>query len=323
MKKEEISDYNSGWKEMIELYLPDFILFYYPSIYKDIDFERGFVFLDKELNKIVKDSVEKKRYVDKLVKVFLKNGAEKCILIHIEIQSDPEKGFPKRIYVYNYRISDRFDLEVVSLVILTDENENYRPNCYEIDRWGFKIHFEFPLVKLIDFKDKIDVEKATNPFEIITFAHLKNLMTKKDPVDRLFWKITLVKLLYKKGYKKEDILNIYRFLDWVMVLPENIASQFHDEIIKYEEEQKMPFITTAERIGIGKGKEIGIGKGKEIGREEEAKSLVVRQLNKKFKYLDEATTKQIEELALTEIEILSDDLLDMTALEDLEKWLNR
>jgi hypothetical protein len=38
--------------------------------------------------------------------------------------------------------------------VLTDENENYRPDEYRISRWGFDLRMKFPLVKLIDYKNK-------------------------------------------------------------------------------------------------------------------------------------------------------------------------
>lgn len=136
MSKNIVPDYDSGWKEVISLYFKDFIKFFFPDIYDEIDFEAGFEFLDKEFNKIVKDSTEKKRYVDKLVKVYLKSGQEKWLLIHIEVQSDYEKEFAQRLYIYHYRISDRFNKEVITLAILTDKNKNYRPNIYKEGRWG-------------------------------------------------------------------------------------------------------------------------------------------------------------------------------------------
>jgi len=44
-------------------------------------------------------------------------------------------------------------------------------------------------------------------------------------------------------------------------LPEGVSKKFHEEIIKYEEEKKMPYITTAEKIGIEKGIQQGIRHG--------------------------------------------------------------
>jgi hypothetical protein len=170
------------------------------------------------------------------------------------VQTYKEKGFEKRLYVYNYRIFDRYDKQVITLIILADDDPKYNPQVYEQKLWNFELTFKFPTRKLLNYKDKLQLDKAVNPFEIITYAHLKNLETKKNPKDRLFWKITLVKLLYEKGLKKQDILNLYRFIDWIMGLPEDLTEKFTDEIHKYDEEGKMRFVTSFERVGIKKGK---------------------------------------------------------------------
>jgi len=52
---------DSAWKEAIETYFPDFIKFFFPNIAKDIDFEKGYEFLNKELERIVQDAEIGKR----------------------------------------------------------------------------------------------------------------------------------------------------------------------------------------------------------------------------------------------------------------------
>jgi hypothetical protein len=44
-----MSDYDSPWKEMLEGYFPDFMVFFFPEAYEDIDWARGYESLDKEL----------------------------------------------------------------------------------------------------------------------------------------------------------------------------------------------------------------------------------------------------------------------------------
>jgi hypothetical protein len=41
--------------------------------------------------------------------------------IHVEVQSQHEQGFPKRMFVYHYRIFDDYDHEVIGLAVLADE----------------------------------------------------------------------------------------------------------------------------------------------------------------------------------------------------------
>jgi len=139
-------DYDSPWKEALEHYFKAFMLFFFPEIHDEIDWKRGHTFLDKELEKIVRDANLGRRIADKLVKVYLFSGLETWLLIHIEIQGYIETGFEKRMYVYNYRLFDRYQVEIISLAVLTDTNSDYRPNEYCSGRWGCEIRFRFPLI---------------------------------------------------------------------------------------------------------------------------------------------------------------------------------
>ncbi|OQY12192.1 MAG: hypothetical protein B6I31_03575, partial [Desulfobacteraceae bacterium 4572_19] len=116
--------------------------------------------------------------------------------------------------------------------------------------------------------------QQTNPFAIITAAHLKTKATKGDPQTRYLWKLTITKALYKKGFSEQDIMNLYRLIDWLMFLPEELSESFTKNLTIYEEERKMPYITTAERVGIEKGMEQGMLL--------EAKEMVLEVLDLKF-----------------------------------------
>jgi hypothetical protein len=105
----------------LERYLPAFMAWFFPGVVAQIDWERGYVFLDKELQKISRRAKEKRRHADKLVKVWQRNDQETWVLVHVEIQAGYEKGFPERMFVYYYRLFDRYRLPLVSLVVLADD----------------------------------------------------------------------------------------------------------------------------------------------------------------------------------------------------------
>jgi len=89
---------DSSWRRILDKLLPQFLAFFFPEIHRAIDFAKGFEFLDKELQKILpREDDTGKRVVDKLVKVFLRKGGAKWLLIHIEIQGYRERAFPKVI----------------------------------------------------------------------------------------------------------------------------------------------------------------------------------------------------------------------------------
>jgi hypothetical protein len=261
-------DFDSPWKEMLDLYFESFLRFFFPRIAREIDWRKGYTSLDKELRKLVREAEVGHRYVDSLVKVWKKNGAEIWVLVHVEIQTQPQPNLAERTYIYHYRIRDRYKRPVVSVAILADDTPSWRPQHFAEELWGCRTTFRFPSIKLLDYQRKIArLGKTNNPFGVIVLAHLKTLETRNDLKQRQYWKITLTKALYRRGFSKQDVLNLYRFIDWIMALPESLDDQVFQEINTYEEESKMRYITTAERIGMKKGMEKGIEKGIEKGRQ--------------------------------------------------------
>ena len=81
-------------------------------------------------------------------------------------------------------------------------------------------------------------------------------------------------MLYERHFSREQILNLYRFIDWLMVLPELLSKKFNTQHKEYEEDRKMPYITTAERIGREEGRQEGMLA--------EAREMVLEALDIKF-----------------------------------------
>jgi len=200
--------------------------------------------------------------VDKLVKVFLRDGSEKWLLIHIEVQGYYESDFPKRVYHCNYRISDRFGEKVISVALLTDDDPEFRENIYEISQWGFRLHFEFPVVKLLDYRHKWEeLERDPNPFAIATMAFLKTVETQGSDQERYQWKKHFLLELYRKGLNRETIVALYEFISVIMALPEVKDEELIEEIKQTTEETQMSLLTTAERVGMKKGRVEGLEEG--------------------------------------------------------------
>lgn len=55
-----------------------------------MDWSRGYTPLDKELQKITVDASSNRRYADKLIKVYAHDNTETWVLIHVEVQGEPE-----------------------------------------------------------------------------------------------------------------------------------------------------------------------------------------------------------------------------------------
>ena len=252
-------DYDTPWKDILENYFFEFLEFFFPEAYRDIDLSRGYRFLDKELRQVVSDAKFGRRYADKLAEVRLKKGSKTWILIHVEIQGKKEKQFSERMFVYNYRIFDRYRRTVVSFAVLADNNAGWRPSGFGYGKWGCDMRIKFPAVKLTDYAARWEeLEKSANPFAVAVMAHLKAIETKKSYSRRRYWKLHLCRSLYDRGYSREDVILLFDFIDWMMRLPEAAEELFLDEMNTFEEERKMRYINSAERIGEKRGVEKGI-----------------------------------------------------------------
>jgi len=103
------TEFDTPWKDILQRYFEEFILFFFPTAHEEIDWRRTPEFLDKELQQVVRDAELGRRLADKLVKIYLRNGEEAWVLIHIEIQSQEETDFAERMFTYHYRIYDRYN----------------------------------------------------------------------------------------------------------------------------------------------------------------------------------------------------------------------
>jgi hypothetical protein len=233
------ADYDGAWKEGVEQYFEPFLAFFFPEIQAEIDWTRGYEFLDQELQQLIRESEIGKQFVDKLIKVWLNDGKETWLLIHLEIQSQVDTGFARRMFSYHYRIFDRYNQEVVSLAILGDSQASWRPQEYSYGRWGCRLSLQFPTVKLLDYQPRwLELEASDNPFAVLVMAHLRTQATTKDLTGRLRWKLSLVKRMYELGYSRDKILQLFDLIDRLMALPPNLDLNFKTELKQFEDDKK-------------------------------------------------------------------------------------
>ncbi|UBF26958.1 DUF4351 domain-containing protein [Kovacikia minuta CCNUW1] len=312
------TDQDSPWKEILRQYFPEAIAFFFPELHRLIDWSKPIEFLDKEFQQIAPDTETGKRYADLLVKVWRKRGKELFLLLHVEVQAKPEANFAERMFVYALRIFDRFRQPAVSLAILCDSRIEWRPNRYEFSYPGTQLLFQFDTVKLLDYAEQWQgLEASPNPFATVVMAHLKAQETKRNATQRKEWKLSLIRRLYEAGYSRREVLNLFKFIDWVMILPEGVKQAFWLELKAYEEERKVPYITSVEEIGF----ERGVQQGRQEGRQEERQSLTLLLLEQKVGQLSPSLHDRISQLSPTQLEALAIALLNFSRLAELETWL--
>jgi hypothetical protein len=245
------ANYDETWKEAIGDYFDSFLLFFYPEVYQQVDWSKTPISLDKELEQITASADSKTRHADKLFQVWLLDNQEIWILVHVEVQSQYDKKFKQRMFIYNYRAFDLYQKPVISLAILGDEQKNWRPNSYQYGLGSSQLIFNFSTVKLLDYQWE-DLEQNNNIFAIVVMAHLKTKATNSNLSAREQWKWNLTRLLYEKGYNRKQITDLYKVIDAMMALSEELQLSFEEKLSTYQEERKMPLLTNIERRTIEK-----------------------------------------------------------------------
>jgi hypothetical protein len=289
----------------------------FPDAHADIDWSRPVEFLDKELQQVAIEAETGRRYADKLAKVWKKSGEVGWVLVHVEVQGQPEEQFDRRVYTYNHRLFDRDNLLVASFAVLTDDNDGWRPGRFGYELWGCKVNFEFPTVKLADYRGRwAELEASDNPFAVVVMAHLKTRETRHDPEHRHFWKFYLIRHLYDRGYGRQDILNLFHFIDWMMRLPDDLEAQWITQVEQLEAERKMQYVTSLERFAMQKGRE----EGREEGRET-AIRLLLRLLTHRFGEVPESLPNRMHALTLEQTEQFMDLALSSQSLAEFADQL--
>ena len=265
------------WKGVFEDLFEDFLRFFFPDDVKNFDFNKGILFLDKELGQLFPpdDDEYAPRHVDKLARVFTRKGGEEDILVHVEVQGYRDKHFSERMFQYYYRIWDKFRRPLTALAILSDPNEQFHPKAFIQDQRGTRLVYSFNTYKILE-QDNAELERSKNPFAMVLLIAKAALLGKKlDDKELYKLKIKLLKRLLSKQLPKKKIEAIMLFLTHCI--------QFADKGFNKKFEQNKDQLTKRRKtMGMKEAvREIyrleGLDEGLEKGRLE-AKGEIVKNL---------------------------------------------
>ncbi|NWO11394.1 hypothetical protein HLV40_13420 [Chromohalobacter salexigens] len=303
------ADHDSPWKMALEGYFQEFLDLLFPAIHEQVDWSKGYSFLDKELQQITADANSGRRYADKLIKVYAREGSETWVLIHVEVQGEPEEAFAERMYTYQYRLRDRYGVDVVSLAVLADTRDSFRPASFRYQRWGCELTFTFPAAKLIDWEKRwAELEASTNVFALVVMAqiHAKRL---KDGATRKDVKVALIRLLYERGYSREQVVQLFIIIDWMLQLPRALEPEFAQAVNTIQEEKHMPYVNTLERVEREKALH--------EGRHEGVEGMLRKQIALKFGDLPDWADERIASASDAQLDDWVAQILTADSLEAL------
>jgi len=304
--------FDGAWKQALRSYFKDFIELCWPELLDKIDWTKKPEMLEDEMHALIKKEEIDKRIADKIIKFWRTDGVEVFALIHIEVQLSKQIDFSERMFIYRYRIFDMYKKDIASLAILIDGNKNWRPNEYCQDFCGSKLKFEYPILKILDYKDKKDeLKQSKNPFVIIILAQLAAIETSGKLEEKLISKFNLTKFLYTHGLDREIVLTLLRFIDKMLALNEEFSLKYISQVKQLEGESKFSFITNAEQMWLNKGINQGVLQGET--------HILVHLLKAKFEELPDEYMQKVHEASPDILTKWAINVLQANALEDVFK----
>ncbi len=307
-------DYDSPWKEVSGRFFPQLVEFFTPDLYAIIDWSAGYELLEQELREMLRDADTGPRRVDKVVKVKTVTGKPLYLVLHVEIQVSRESGFPLRMFVYYYRLFDLYPEQVVSLAILADEEPDWEPESYQHTLHGTQLDFGYRTVKIWEYSRKwTELEKDPNPFALVVMAHLKTKATRGNATERFAWKVKLVRQLYDRGYERGEVLELFRFIDWLLVLPEEMRKRFRQRVEELEQESKMKYVTSIERLARQEARQEAL----QEGRQEGLRELILAQLEEKFGPPGASIMRRVEEAGQEQILLWAKKILTASSQDEI------
>ena len=121
--------------------------------------------------------------------------------------------------------------------------------------------------------------------------------------------------LYRHGWTRQRILDLFAVLDWMMRLPTGLEERLWQDIEQIEGESKMRYVTSIERLAA----ERGMQQGKLEGKLEGETSLIERQLTRRFGPPSAETQARLKTATLEQLEQWAENILDAATLEDVFK----
>ncbi len=265
-------------KSAFEESFADLLRFFFHDADSLFEMERGFEFMDKELVELFPELHKKggNRVADMLVKIHSKDGSQKWMLIHIEIQSQPDPGFSKRMFQYFYRIYDRYEVPISALAIFTGIKRPQENSAFSYHCLGTKVQYEYNVHHILDYSEE-RLLAMNNLFALVVLAAQKALFLGKIPEQELAeQRLGIARALIESNrYDNEKIKHFLFFLKRFIYIENNeINNNFDRQTSLLTENQKaMGIMETIYMLTREEGFEEGLGKGFEEG--EEKKSIQV------------------------------------------------
>ena len=300
-------DHDRLFKELLTTFFVEFVDLFLPDVGAALDRDVAVVPMDKEVFTDVTRG--EKHAVDVLMKARFR-GEEAFFLVHVENQATPQADFPKRMFRYFARLTEKYDLPVYPVVIFSYD----APRRPEPDRFVVSfphktvLRFEYAVIQLNRLPWRRFVTQE-NPVASALMAKMK-----MSAGDRPKVKAQCLRLLASLKLDPARATLIGGFVDSYLTLTAQEIKQYEHELARFtptERNAAMELMTSWHR----EGRQEGISQGKA--------ALVLRLLRRRFGPVSAEVSARLNTLSSERLDDLGEALLDFGTMADLEQWLAR
>ncbi|MBX9743434.1 MAG: hypothetical protein K2W99_07865 [Chthoniobacterales bacterium] len=220
------------------------------------------------------------------------------------------------MFIYNYRTYDQYKQQpVVSIALLLDADPKWRPACFRLnsplEREKPYLEFRYHVIKLIDYAArKEELQKRNDLFSKVILAQLIVMETKKNLPLRVQHKISLIKQLLKLGLTNHETRELYQFIDWLLIIPEDLMLIYNEQIQEIAEEWEIPYVPTSVKVAQIKSEEKGWKKG--------LRNFLDKQIRRRFPHT--VTSQHLHLINDADVETLArwaEKLIDAKKVEEV------
>lgn len=283
-QQEEPYSYDAMWKEFVMRFWREILHDFMPDFYEAADTTREAESLDKELHEILADETgqetrkSSKRYVDCLLKIYLKNGGEEWVLLHIEIQGRGGEAISLRMFRYLCLLFLKYKRHPAAMAILTAKRlkKEGDPGIYRADVFGTKTEYRYHTIKAYEYDDD-ELLSSDSPVKLFIYAVKIAAKFRKSDSQKYEYMRKIVELLRGKGWDITQRRNFLIMLEAVMSFSnKEYRTRFNNEalsLLGWEVGENMRPKTITEAIfedGVAQGMAQGIAQG----RDKDARNLI-------------------------------------------------
>jgi predicted transposase YdaD len=293
------------FKELLTTFFVEFFELFFPSVLEYLDTD-SIQFIDKEL---FTDIVRGEKNILDIVALAKFQGQDYSFLIHLENQASNALEFNRRMFRYFCSLFLKYDYPIYPIAIFSyDFPKRLDKNDFVIDFPDRQVlKFDYSIVQLnrLNWRDFL---QQKNPVAAALMAKMKI-----DPKDRPQVKAECLRLLVTLQLDQAKMQLISGFVDTYLRLNAQEESTFQSQLstMGLQEQEQIMQITTSWKE-----------EGRLEGKLEEKLAITLRLLNRKLGNLPEAIATLIKSLEPSQLDILTEDLLDFETLDDLNRWLN-